>query len=446
MFSLSWFTSIPGILITVGVLLLIVALIIFIVTSQKNKKKGQDSEKNNTSLQAVDQSLAAPSPTITPMPIDNGIQQVNTVDQSVPIQSIAQTTPITNNMPSPYSGPIVDNTSNGPMNTTMPIMDNSSIYTPSSNISTISEQPYNQANISSDVSISSPVMPPIAPPTQDIVSNPISMEVSTEPMMNSTPTIPQVEVPVVQPVDNIASVENLNINANENVANVSISDNAQINMVQPLSVPTIPSTVPDTPVVNEVSSSAIPVVEPISSPSPVIMPEVSSPIDNINNNMNPVQQESTSITDHSTPIYGGASPIVPDISAMQNTPQIYGGANPLENTQSVPISQIAGDINQSSNSSTINNNMVDQSPVQTASVSETITFPQSEVNMQNLSAQNNIQQTPVISVPQVPNGVDQVGSSLPIQDNIGGTNVNSGAVYQSIVSPQPSVPINTNVQ
>ena len=38
-FDLSWFTTIPGLLITGGIVLLIIALIIFIVTGRKNKKE-----------------------------------------------------------------------------------------------------------------------------------------------------------------------------------------------------------------------------------------------------------------------------------------------------------------------------------------------------------------------------------------------------------------------
>ena len=38
-FSLEWFTTVPGLLITGGVLLLIVALIILIVTTRKAKKE-----------------------------------------------------------------------------------------------------------------------------------------------------------------------------------------------------------------------------------------------------------------------------------------------------------------------------------------------------------------------------------------------------------------------
>ena len=41
-------------------------------------------------------------------------------------------------------------------------------------------------------------------------------------------------------------------------------------------------------------------------------------------------------------IYGGANPIVPEINIQEPQHQIYGGANPLENTQSIPISNLVG--------------------------------------------------------------------------------------------------------
>ena len=41
-------------------------------------------------------------------------------------------------------------------------------------------------------------------------------------------------------------------------------------------------------------------------------------------------------------IYGGANPIVPEINIQETPHQIYGGANPLENTQSIPISNLVG--------------------------------------------------------------------------------------------------------
>ena len=44
-FSLDWFLSIPGLLITGGVLLLLIALIILIVTSRKKKDKNTTNFK-----------------------------------------------------------------------------------------------------------------------------------------------------------------------------------------------------------------------------------------------------------------------------------------------------------------------------------------------------------------------------------------------------------------
>ena len=49
-FDLKWFTTLPGIFITVGVLLLIVALVILIVSGKKSKKEKKAME-DNASLQ-----------------------------------------------------------------------------------------------------------------------------------------------------------------------------------------------------------------------------------------------------------------------------------------------------------------------------------------------------------------------------------------------------------
>ena len=38
-FDLNWFTTVPGIFITVGVVLLVIALILLIVTGRKSKKE-----------------------------------------------------------------------------------------------------------------------------------------------------------------------------------------------------------------------------------------------------------------------------------------------------------------------------------------------------------------------------------------------------------------------
>ena len=47
-FSLEWFKTPPGILITAGVVLLVVALIMFIVTSVKSKKEAKEDLSSKT--------------------------------------------------------------------------------------------------------------------------------------------------------------------------------------------------------------------------------------------------------------------------------------------------------------------------------------------------------------------------------------------------------------
>ena len=56
-FDMSWFTTVPGLMITGGVILLIVALVILIVTGKKSKK--EKAKANGTDAAQP----AAPQPT-----------------------------------------------------------------------------------------------------------------------------------------------------------------------------------------------------------------------------------------------------------------------------------------------------------------------------------------------------------------------------------------------
>lgn len=58
-FDLNWFTSVPGMLISCGVLLLIVALIVFIVSSAKGKKEKNPLKEENVAA-------AVPAPAVPP--------------------------------------------------------------------------------------------------------------------------------------------------------------------------------------------------------------------------------------------------------------------------------------------------------------------------------------------------------------------------------------------
>ena len=73
-FDLSWFTTIPGMLISCGVLLLLVALIVFIASSSKSKKKKNPIESETAPV--------AQEPPIASVTIDNG-ENVSTVNTPV---------------------------------------------------------------------------------------------------------------------------------------------------------------------------------------------------------------------------------------------------------------------------------------------------------------------------------------------------------------------------
>ena len=84
----------------------------------------------------------------------------------------------------------------------------------------------------------------------------------------------------------------------------------------------------EAPVVAPSIEPIAPAVEPIAPVVEAPAPETPAPVEQ------PAQVEQGPV------IYGGASPIVPEINIEEPKHQIYGGANPLENTQSIPISNL----------------------------------------------------------------------------------------------------------
>ena len=76
-FDLSWFTTVPGLFITGGVILLIVALVILIVTNKKSKKEKAEVENNAP----ADQNAAAPTMAVPGVaaPVEQTIALTGTV-------------------------------------------------------------------------------------------------------------------------------------------------------------------------------------------------------------------------------------------------------------------------------------------------------------------------------------------------------------------------------
>lgn len=131
MFDFSWFLTVPGMLITGGILLLLVALIIFIVTSRGEKEPKEEKPKKEKKGKKADQPIASETvqsvpvdiPTVAP-PIMNEAQNVEpvVVDSTTKEAGMgifpSQTMGIENNRMGNSEMPIPD-----PSSTIMPTMD-----------------------------------------------------------------------------------------------------------------------------------------------------------------------------------------------------------------------------------------------------------------------------------------------------------------------------------
>lgn len=171
-FDLSFFTSIPGMLITGGVLLLLIALIIFIATGPKKEKKSKKEENNE--LQEA--------PTVS-----NEVATVEVSNVEVPPQNVA----------APNNG-----------------FDNQVVPVPQE----VNEAPTNQ----NQVEIEAPVEPTIVNPTVEPTIEPV--KVNNEPINQVEPQV----IPVVnmEPVQNVAPIENTsNVETFENSSNMGIVNN-----------------------------------------------------------------------------------------------------------------------------------------------------------------------------------------------------------------------------
>lgn len=337
-FDLNWFTTIPGLLITGGVLLLVIALIIFIVTSVKGKKskKVEGGEVNNQvqasaqpatvdnnvqqagvvmqpQVAAVDANamnvVAEPAPLNTVTPMNAGTVNLDgTPAQTIPVESVpiqqvvpVEAVPVQPVMPEVQPVPV--------MPVEQPVMPTADEMIAAQQVTPVEAVPVQ------------PVMPEVQP-------NPV---ISNEPVGVQNPSVDVLnqQVPTVDVASSIPTVDVNQVQyAQENVTPV-VTPEIQAVPVQP-AMPEVQPVIPSvTPI--EVTPSVEQVV-----PTVEVAPEV--PVLDINPIGYNTPQEPVSI-------YGGVSPVVPNVvnDINQQPHQIYGGANPLENTQSVPIVNIAND-------------------------------------------------------------------------------------------------------
>ena len=295
----SWFLTIPGMLISGGVLLLIIALIIFIATSgKKNKKENSVSDKsiegandmlnnaasvptpieNSTTVPEVD-SASNNSTSITDL---SGLQ-VNNMEQNIPSQPMENPSTIDSNQNT------VENTST-PMEITPEMMNSSMGDTQNNNLEGI------------ESSSAEAVAPMVAP----VEATPEVVTPMVTPMVAPVEAAPEVVTPEVAPVEAAPEVVTPMVAPVEATPEVVTPEVAPVEAAPEVVTPMV-APVEATPEV------VTPMVAPVEATPEVVTPEVSST--------------------EAAPIYGGANP-VQNIDLNNNeSHQIYGGANPLENTQ-----------------------------------------------------------------------------------------------------------------
>lgn len=345
-FDLSWFTTIPGLFITGGVILLIIALVILIITGKKTKKE-KEAQSADSNIQggvqpvpAMNANVGVPtmnapvtpnpmmgvntSPTVAPtintqpvMPNNDPMVGVNSQMPEVNMNVNPVVNPnVTGNevlgMPidipnvvDPMAVPMndfnatnVNTDANNNLNMVQDNTYNSNVVETFNNeptsvvpVDAVSVAPVEEIAVAPVESISTPVESvPVAPIEMGSVM-PESLTVNSP----VTETAPVVDVPLVNDTTPIVD----NNFGNQNVAET-------INQPLGQEIQGIPAAVQDVP--------TYPAPEPIVT-EPVVVPEPA---------VQPV-------------IYGGANPTVSSINVNQDTNhQIYGGADPLQNTQPIP--------------------------------------------------------------------------------------------------------------
>lgn len=336
-FDLSWFTTIPGLFITGGVILLIIALVILIITGKKTKKE-KEAQSADSNMQGGVQPVPAMNAPVTPNPM-MGVNTAPTVAPTIntqpvmpnndPMVGVNSQMPEVNMNVNPVVNPNVTGNEVLGMPTDIPnVVDPMAVPMNDFNATNVNTDANNNLNMVQDNTYNSNVVEtfnneptPVVPvdavsvaPVEEIAVAPvesISTPVESVPVapiemgsvmpesltVNSpvTETAPVVDVPLVNDTTPIVD----NNFGNQNVAET-------INQPLGQEIQGIPAAVQDVP--------TYPAPEPIVT-EPVVVPEPA---------VQPV-------------IYGGANPTVSSINVNQDTNhQIYGGADPLQNTQPIP--------------------------------------------------------------------------------------------------------------
>lgn len=323
-FSLEWFTSIPGLLITAGILLILIALIYILVSNRKKKDKPSEGTGEQTpAAQAPTATPAAPTQNNGAVPEMNSpaVQAGTIMDIPAPVETQPQTmdptTAVAATMPAAPAVNPVDPMAQATVEA-MPTAQPAPVEVPTVDPMAVA-------------ATTQPTTPEVAP----VAPTPVEPVTPAMPTVEQAPVTPEVAPIAPTPVENTVAP----------IASVEAAP-------QPEPVaPIAPVVEPETPVAPEVTPTPVepvapvmPTVEPsapVVEPTPVApQPEVIQPPQP--GVIQPVQPVADTTQQQGPVIYGGANPIVPEINIQEPQHQIYGGANPLENTQSIPIANLVG--------------------------------------------------------------------------------------------------------
>lgn len=337
-FDLSWFTTIPGLFITGGVILLIIALVILIITGKKTKKE-KEAQSADSNMQGGVQPVPAMNanvgvPTMNAPVTPNPMMGVNTAPTVAPT---INTQPVM-----PNNDSMVDVNSQMPevnMNVNPNVTGNEVLGMPTdipnvvdpmavpmndfnatnvnNNLNMVQDNTYNSNVVETFNNEPTPVVPVDAvsvAPVEEIavapvesISTPVeSVPVAPIEMGSVMPETVTVNSPVTEPapIVDVPLVNDTTPIVDNSLVNQNVGDTINQSFVQ--DVQEMPTAVQDVP--------TYPTPEPIVT-EPVVVPEPA---------VQPV-------------IYGGANPTVSSINVNQDTNhQIYGGADPLQNTQPIP--------------------------------------------------------------------------------------------------------------
>lgn len=311
-FDLSWFKTVPGLLITCGVVLLIIALIIFIVTSKNNKNAKKEAQDNNPkgedttpkdNVQPVSDGVS--SETVAAVNTDAGAN--TSVETPIEVETVSSA-PVVEDTPA-ISSPVVNNPTVDAyqaMANNAAILNDNYVQEPVAPVSQ-SVEPIEVAPEVTPVmnSVTAPATPVEVAPILDtpVVQPEVSAPINPEVISPSVDAIPTPVAPTVSSVSNeqhaiyggVSQIlpNDMSINTGssnhqiygganplENTQSLPIMGNTQPEMsTAPVSVaPEVAPVVPDIPSVNATpiipNVSVTPVEENIVIPTP----EVSTPV------------------------------------------------------------------------------------------------------------------------------------------------------------------------